>query len=153
MLNLRRAEPGDIDCLVQLRLDLLRETGNSGQTTPVAALGEAIRQYLHQTLPQGEFIGWVAEAEGQIVSTVGLVFFRRPPIDDNLVGLEAYLMNVYTVPDWRGQGIASQLLQASIDFVQNTEAKRLWLHASDEGRRVYAKFGFSSSLEEMELLW
>ncbi|MBD2524509.1 GNAT family N-acetyltransferase [Nostoc sp. FACHB-133] len=37
--------------------------------------------------------------------------------NSNLSGLEAYILNVYTIPMWRGQGIATALLKEIICFV------------------------------------
>lgn len=89
----------------------------------------------------------------QIVATSGLVFFQRPPYNGNFSGLEAYVMNVYTIPMWRGQGIGTALLKEIINFVRATEAKRLWLHATEDGKRIYEKLGFVSTSKEMEMVW
>ncbi|MEJ6484591.1 GNAT family N-acetyltransferase [Nostoc punctiforme UO1] len=58
-----------------------------------------------------------------------------------LSGLEAYIMNVYTIPMWRGQGIATALLKEIICFVREIEAKRLWLHFT-EVRAAWFCFDF-----------
>ncbi|MEH2142223.1 GNAT family N-acetyltransferase [Nostoc sp.] len=89
----------------------------------------------------------------QIIATSGLVFFQRPPYNSNLSGLEAYVMNVYTIPMWRGQGIPTALLKEIISFVRATEAKRLWLHATEDGKRIYEKLSFVSTSKEMEIIW
>ncbi|MEH2042342.1 GNAT family N-acetyltransferase [Nostoc sp.] len=104
-------------------------------------------------MPPGEFLAWVAEVDSQIVATSGLVFFQRPPYNGNLSGLEAYVMNVYTIPMWRGQGIATALLKEIISFVRATEAKRLWLHATEDGKRIYDQLGFVWTSKEMKILW
>ncbi|OYE00485.1 hypothetical protein CDG79_34875 [Nostoc sp. 'Peltigera membranacea cyanobiont' 232] len=104
-------------------------------------------------MPSGEFLAWVAEVDSQIVATSGLVFFQRPPYNGNLSGLEAYIMNVYTIPMWRGLGIATALLKEIISFVRATEAKRLWLHATEDGKPMYEKFGFVLTSKEMEIVY
>ncbi|WP_375475068.1 GNAT family N-acetyltransferase [uncultured Nostoc sp.] len=62
-------------------------------------------------------------------------------------------MNVYTIPMWRGQGIATALLKEIISFVRATEAKHLWLHTTEDGKRIYEKLGFVSTSKEMEIFW
>ncbi len=153
MLNLRQANLKDLEALVQLRLDLLHEVGNIKNETDTTALAEATRNYLAQKMPSSEFLAWVAEVNSQIVSTTGLVFFQRPPYNGNLSGLEAYVMNIYTIPAWRGQGIATALFREIISFVRTTEVKRIWLHATEDGKRLYEKLGFVSTANEMEILW
>ncbi|WP_251956285.1 GNAT family N-acetyltransferase [Nostoc commune] len=101
----------------------------------------------------GEFFAWVAEVDNQIVATSGLVFFQRPPYNGNFSGLEAYIMNVYTISMWRGQGIATALLKEIISFVRATAAKRLWLHTTKDGKRIYEKVGFVSTSKEMEIVY
>jgi len=153
MFNLRLANLQDLEVLAQLRLELLREAGDIKGDTDTAALAEAIRKYLAEKMPQGEFLAWVAEVDNQIVATSGLVFFTRPPYHGNLSGLEAYIMNVYTIPMWRGQGIATALLKEIISFVKVTQTKRLWLHATEDGKRLYEKLDFISTTKEMEIVW
>lgn len=74
------------------------------------------------------------------------------PYNSNLSGLEAYIMNVYTIPMWRGQGIATALLKEIICFVRETEAKRLWLHTTEDGKRIYEQLGFVSTSKEMDMV-
>ncbi|WP_311775394.1 GNAT family N-acetyltransferase [Nostoc sp. UCD120] len=118
-----------------------------------ANLAEATRKYLGEKMPSGEFLAWVAEVDSQIVATSSLVFFQRPPYNGNLSGLEAYIMNVYTIPMWRGQGIATALLKEIISFMRATKAKRLWLHATEDGKRIYEKLDFILTSKEMEIVW
>ncbi len=67
--------------------------------------------------------------------------------------LEAYIMKVYTIPMWREQGIATALLKEIISFVRTTEARRLWLLSTEDGKRVYEKLRFVSTSKEMEIVW
>ncbi|MBW4428008.1 MAG: GNAT family N-acetyltransferase [Nostoc desertorum CM1-VF14] len=62
-------------------------------------------------------------------------------------------MNVYTIPMWRGQGIATALLKEIINFVRATEAKPLRLHATEDGKRIYEKLGLVLTSKEMEIVW
>jgi GNAT superfamily N-acetyltransferase len=153
MFNLRQANLQDLETLIQLRLELLREVGNIKADCDTTNLAQAIRKYLGEKIPSGEFLAWVAEVDSQIVATSGLVFFQRPPSNGNLSGIEGYVMNVYTIPMWRGQGIATAVLKEIITFVKTTEAKRLCLYATEDGKRLYEKLGLISTTKEMEIVW
>ena len=150
---IRRASLHDVDALAELRLALLREIGNAQDETRAAPLLDAIRRYLLAKLTTGEFVAWVAEAEGRLVATSGLVFFERPPDADNPAGVDAYLMNMYTLPRWRGRGLATRLMDEAIRFAKESAARRIWLHATEEGRPVYHKAGFRPTTKDMELVW
>src|SRR5439155_17015968 len=103
--------------------------------------------------PAERFLAWVAEVEGGIVATSGLVMLEKPPSAGNPNGLEAYVMNMYTVPDWRGQGLATRLLAEVIAYAKRTPARRISLHSTDAGRTIYRRAGFVQSGSEMRLQW
>ncbi|WP_375511373.1 GNAT family N-acetyltransferase [uncultured Nostoc sp.] len=42
------------------------------------------------------------------------------PLQQQSLGLEAYILNVYTIPMWRGQRIATALLKQIISFVRES---------------------------------
>jgi GNAT superfamily N-acetyltransferase len=155
MPTIRQANLDDLKSLVELRLALLREVGNLNESSDLPALTDATHNYFTHKLPTGQFLAWVAEAEGEVVACSGVVMFERPPVDGNLAGLEAFVMNIYTVPAWRRKGIATQLMQEVIQFVfGKTGAKRIWLHATDEGQQLYEQLGFVVvELPELELTW
>lgn len=161
MLSIRRADLDDLDAVVKLRLELLREVGNLRSDARSAPLTEATRRYLADKMPKGEFAAWVAEVDGEIVAISGVVITERPPLADNLSGLEGYVLNMYTIPDHRGGGIATALLNEIIAFVKGTDARRIWLHATPVAEPIYEKAGFvprsagsrTSAVSEMELVW
>ncbi len=150
---LRRAIPDDAEALSRLRLDLLREIGNLADDRQAGPLLAAIRAYFAPRLIRGEFVAWVAEADGRLVATSGLVFFERPPDAGNLSGVDAYVMNMYTLPPWRGRGVATALLAELLRFAQASAAGGLRLHATEEGRPIYQRAGFRQTATEMELRW
>ena len=150
---IRRATPADIEALARLRLALLREMGNVRDESQEVPLLDALRDYFQRTMSTDEFLAWVAEAEGETVAISGLVFFERPPDAGNPAGVEAYLMNMYTLPAWRGRGLGSALLDEIIGFVRTTPARRISLHATDVGRPVYESAGFRAATSVMELAW
>jgi len=153
MHRIRLATLEDAETLVRLRMTFLEEVGQFAEGVDAGAVAGAFRRYLHRKLPAGEFLAWVAEEDGEIVATSGLVFFERPPNGTSPTGLEAYVMNMYTRPLWRGRGLATALLDAAIVHVKRTDARRVWLHATDVGRPVYERAGFVASDSEMELTW
>jgi GNAT superfamily N-acetyltransferase len=142
-----------LNALVDLRLCLLREIGNVKSDAGATKLAGAIRAYLTEKVPTGEFLAWVAEAEGQIVGAGGLIFLQKPPADGNLSGQEAHIMNMYITPQWRGKGIGTALINKIIESLKGTNAKRIRLHATESGRSVYEKVGLISMTSEMELTW
>ena len=142
MPRIRQATPDDIEVMPDLRVAFFEDIGDITDEKQAAAFREATYRYLNEALPQGKFLAWVAEEDGQIVGTSGLIFFEQAPTPPNLIGTEGYVLNMYTLPQWRGRGIARTLLEEIIRYVKNTGIPQLWLYATDEGRPLYEKLGF-----------
>ncbi len=58
------------------------------------------------------------------------------------MGNEGYVLTMYTIPPWRGRGIARALLEEIIKYVKRTGTPHLWLYATDAGRPLYEQAGF-----------
>lgn len=56
-------------------------------------------------------------------------------------------MNVFTEPQWRRHGIGGLLVEEIVTWSKDQRLDHLVLHASDEGRSLYEKFGFVASNE------
>ena len=156
VVSIRRASLEDVETLVDLRLALERESGHLTQEAMVADVRRATRQYFLEALPTEAILVWVAEADGTIVATSGLIFFQKPPSEHNLTGLEASLLNMYTVPAWRRQGIATKLLQTLIACAKQRQAHRIWMYSTQDGQPIYERAGFVPKRRhtlEMELIW
>ncbi|CAM3725259.1 GNAT family N-acetyltransferase [Alicyclobacillus pomorum] len=141
----------DIDKIVSLRLELLKELGELKSLQEEHLIETSTREYLQKALSNNEFISYMAESKGEAVSISGMVLFKRPPYLENLRGIEAYILNMYTVPDYRGKGLARRLLESCIDECKKIGVKRIWLHASEDGKHLYKKMGFTTKDNEMEL--
>jgi len=154
--SIRRATLQDVEALVSLRLKLQQESGHLTEVQALADLRQATHQYLLEALPTEAFLVWVAEASGHIVATSGLIFFQKPPSESNLSGMEAYILNMYTLPQWRGQGIATTLLHTSRTDTLFPYTTLFRSYATHDGKPLYEKAGFVVKTRhtlEMELFW
>jgi GNAT superfamily N-acetyltransferase len=148
-VSYRLATPGDVETLTALRAAFAAEVSHADPTDP--ALLTALHSYFSIAVPAGQFHAYLAEAGGQVVACSGLVFDQRPPSARNLTGREAYIMNMYTLPAWRGRGIATELLRRLLDLARQHGCRRASLHALPPGRSIYVKAGFTPVDKEMRL--
>jgi GNAT superfamily N-acetyltransferase len=145
----RLATPDDIEALVRLRLAFLAEVGQAPDT--VGQLDEALRNYFTTHLASGDFVSCLAESDGQVIATSGMVFHIHPPSVKNPNGRGAHIMNMYTLPPFRGQGIATNLLRKLLDIARQRECTRAFLHALPLGKSIYVKAGYVPVEHEMQL--
>lgn len=144
--QVRQATEADLDALVTLRRALFAEMGYRDEQVLEHVAG-ASAAYLVVAIPAGGFRGWVAEAQGTVVASGGLVIHPVPPTPQNTAGKEGYIMNMYTCPGWRGQGVATAILRAMLDYLRDQAIPTVSLHATPEGQHIYEQAGFRPSNE------
>lgn len=119
------------------------------------ALERATAAYLHSALQSGEYVAWVAEDTATPPATIGgagaqirPILPRPSPDSDALeLGPEAIVLNVYVESAWRRRGIADALMRAVLEALTARGIRRIVLHASDDGRRLYERLGFVATNE------
>jgi GNAT superfamily N-acetyltransferase len=134
--RIRRAELGDVERLIDLREAFVTELSHIEDR---AAFRVAAEEYFCRGLANGSFMAWVAEAT-DIVGVVAMVVYEHPPMA-NLITRQGYVLNVYTVPEWRRRRVARALTEELVAHAEQ-ENIRLWLIATDQGRPLYASVGF-----------
>jgi ribosomal protein S18 acetylase RimI-like enzyme len=152
MAVILKASTEHIENIIELRMLLLKELGELVSDKEEEILAAETRGYLQKALANEEFISYLAVADGRMAAASGMVIFRRPPYPGNLKGMEAYILNMYTLPEFRGLGFGKRLLEECLDECRKKGVKRVWLHASQEGELLYRKAGFAGKEGEMEML-
>ena len=96
-VKIRKATVLDIEEMVRLRLELFKELGEVRSEQEEALVITATKEYLEEALTKNEFISYLALLNDHVISVSGMVLFKRPPYLENLKGLEAYILNMYTI--------------------------------------------------------
>jgi GNAT superfamily N-acetyltransferase len=149
MVTCRKADMNDIDDLVRLRIIFLKEALRSDTQDGDPDIALSLHSYFKATMADNSFISWLALDGNRIVGTSGLCFYQLPPSFKNPTGDNAYIMNMFTDPQYRGQGIAQMLFSKVVSEAEQRGYKRIVLHATEMGRPVYRKFGFKETDDEM----
>lgn len=107
------------------------------------------RERVRELLISGEYVGWLASPADdpeKIVAGAGAQLrwvLPHPATDQAFAeGRQAVIINVFTEPECRRQGIAEHLLIEIINWSKEQKLDRLVLHASNDGRRLYERLGF-----------
>lgn len=149
----RAAGADDVDVLVRHRVRMFADMGIPSDDG-FAELATASRRWFIDALARGRYLGWLiapSNAPRTIAAGAGMLLLEWPPGNRDTGTARAYILNVYTEPDYRGHGLATIATRAAIDEARRRRIRVVTLHASDEGRRVYERLGFEES-NEMRLL-
>jgi len=151
MLSYRLATIDDIDDLVSLRIIFLQEAEEVNPSISVDEMKASLYNYFKDKISSNLFVSWLAFDEEKIVATSGMSFHIVPPSHGNLTGEEAYLMNMYTLPEYRKQGIGGELLNRTIEEAWKRGIRKIRLNATAIGRSLYEKRGFKEETSAMVL--
>jgi len=139
----RRGTLDDVQVLVDLRVRFLNELLNHPENSETRVVRKSLLEYFTGAIPSRDFVAWVAEFGGKIVATSGMVVWQKPALYGGVEsGKLGYLLNFYTIPEARGKGIATRLLNELIGEAKSMGLRYVHLHASKDGEPIYRKAGF-----------
>lgn len=101
-MEIKRLNNREVVDFWQLRLKLFQELGEVKTTDNIANLEKATKDYYVKHINQ-DFYCWGVFDQDKLVSTGAICLFNRVPYLENLSGLEAYILSIYTLPDYRQQ--------------------------------------------------
>ncbi len=150
-MEYRKATLEDLDELLRLRLDMRRERETVYNLIDEENFRRVTEGFFLASISNESFVAWIAVEGENIVASSGMSFYSVPPTYKNLSGKVAYLMNMYTQPEYRNQGIASDLVKKMIREAKDRGCSKIVLNASVMGRPIYEKNGFQDMENEMVL--
>ena len=119
-LSFRKATVEDIPELIKFKIMLLDELGED-KNKDLEQLKIELEKFFIEYLGKNEFVSWLAEFDGKVVATSGLILWRIAPRYDCLHGKYGYILNMYTVPEFRKHGISTWLLKMLIEEAKKME--------------------------------
>ena len=82
-----------------------------------------------------------------MVAGGGIVIVPWPGYPGATEPRRAWILNMYTEPEFRRQGIARRILAMILDWCRGEGFPSVSLHASAEGRFLYEALGFKPTTE------
>jgi ribosomal protein S18 acetylase RimI-like enzyme len=147
MLKTRQTTEADAELIAAHRHAMFVEMGKSEAT----ALDEMRRNFVpwvEQMIGTGKYVGWIVEENERPVASSGFFELEWPPHPLDPAGEHrGYLLNFWVEPEYRGRGLARELVREGL---AESRRRGIWvtaLHASDAGRRVYEPMGFKATNE------
>lgn len=181
-LKYKRATIDDLDILVETRIQVLRAANQISEEVDMSDVERQSRMYYEKALSDDTHVAYLVFAEAMLeenglkknsssikvvagkelgkstlnkeifVGAGGISFYRVMPTFHNPTGEKAYIMNMYTLPEYRRQGIAYKTLDLLVAEAKKRNIKMISLEATEQGKPLYDKYGFVIMEDEMMLL-
>ena len=147
----KKATIVDIDELIRTRIIVLRAANNLSDDVDMSVVEKESYEYYKRALETGEHIAYLVYDKENFIGAGGVSFYQVMPTYHNPTGKKAYIMNMYTAPEYRRQGIAINTLDLLVKDARKQGVTQIALEATDMGRPLYEKYGFVKMEDEMEL--
>lgn len=151
-LEYKKATIEDLDLLTRTRVEVLRAANELPEDTDMSEVEKQSYDYYKKALADGSHIGYLVFDGEAFAGAGGVSFFQVMPTYHNTSGKKAYIMNMYTAPEYRRRGIAWQTLDKLVKEAKERGIFAISLEATDMGRPLYEKYGFVKMNHEMELI-
>lgn len=150
-MDFRQAQPSDAELLGKLRVNMRRERETIPPPADEAGFLEENINYFRTALTAGSYIGFIAFEGNTVAGTGGICLHIHPPSYGVPNGKTACLLNMYTLPEFRGKGAAGKILSLLIEKAKEKDCCKIYLNASNMGKPLYLKNGFTDVENEMVL--
>lgn len=148
-LTYRFATFEDIDTLVSTRMDILIDMLKLDPSTDMSELEAVTRPYYERALTDGSQLAVLVYDGDKFVGAGAVCLYAVMPTFYNMSGKRGYIMNMYTIPEYRGQGIATKTVDMLVKKCKELGYTHITLSATDMGQPVYEKYGFKKMEDQM----
>lgn len=149
--QIKKAAIADIDILTETRVEVLRAANKLSPDVDMNEIKIQSYNYYKKALCTDTHIAYLAFDQNRFIGAGGVSFFQVMPTYHNPTGDRAYIMNMYTAPEYRRKGIAFHILDLLVKDCKSRGVTAISLEATDMGRPLYEKYGFITMKHEMEL--
>ena len=139
---MRSTTTADRPTVLAMRLAFIADVRGVDVTSLEPAFVDATQGNLDDVATADRIRTWIAEdGQGEAVGIVSVLANDAPPLPEAHLAKEGYVVNLWVEPAARRQGIARALLQAALDAAPGEGWRRLYLHATEDGRPLYDSTG------------
>ena len=146
---IREITPEDIEIITGMRIKMLDEVTDAPLPEE---LENQIRRFVWKHMQDKTCLGVVAKKDGKVVADAVIYLFETMPDEVNVKGLTAMLYSVYTLPEFRGQGIMAQVLPRVIQLARDAGAIELKMTAEKKAIPLYERMGFHVNDDAMKMV-
>lgn len=154
MIQIKKTTEDDIEDLMSVRLEMLREVND---LPPDAQFSKTLVDCSREYFLNGDQTTVLAidsgddGKESKIIGCASISYITIMPTFDHPAGKRAHLMNVYTRAEFRRSGVGKLMVEFLIDEAKSKGVTEISLDATQAGRPLYEKLGFCENNAGMVL--
>ena len=151
--EIRKAELSDLELLMEWRMRVLAEVYADDENKNSETVRENNNAYYREHLADNSHTACFAFEAGteRIVGCGGICYQKEMPSPDNLTGTNGYLMNIYTIPEVRSEGIGRKIIEYLINDAKERGTEKIFLESSGVAKNLYHEIGFADMEDYMKL--
>jgi GNAT superfamily N-acetyltransferase len=138
---IREATARDLETILHHRRRMCEDMGHRKAAVLERMVADG-RGLLRRWLEEGVYRGWLVERGGAVVAGGGVMVSAWLPNAADPQSQRATILNVYTEPEHRRQGLARALMGEMLRWCHDQGFRAVTLDASDDGRALYESMGF-----------
>ena len=146
----KKADISDLELLVSSRVMVLKAANKLPDDADMSEIERQSREYYKKALADGSHTAYLVFDGEKLIGAGGISYYTVMPTCCDPTGKKAYVMNMYTDPEYRRQGIAYKTLELLVADSKARGVEHITLEATDMGRPLYEKFGFVQMPSEMQ---
>jgi ribosomal protein S18 acetylase RimI-like enzyme len=132
----------DMDLFIKLRLDFINEIHKDVDKIEKDKIKISLENYFERHIENNDFIGIICEYNEKVISVAYLIIGELPANRNFINGKTGTLLNVHTYPEYRRNGIGTNVIKTIIEEAKKQNVSTIDLLASEDGESVYRKIGF-----------
>lgn len=140
-MEFRRLGKNEIDELVKIRILYLREDFKETTDKQFSEIEKNLYSYFEKHI-DNDLFAFGAMENDEIISASLLLIIEKPCNPRFITGKTGEVFSVYTLPEYRRQGIALKVMEMLIEFSKKINLDIINLKATQEGFYLYKKIGF-----------
>lgn len=166
MIHYRLATADDAPALAQLRWDFRLEETNGMALHSHAEFMQVCTAFVADGIHSGQWVYWISEdttadiatgfaagspAGSRLIACICICIIRKIPKPNKLNDTFGYVTNVYANPNYRNQGIGTQLMSHVVGWANEQDLSNLLVWPSERSVPFYQRAGFVEDTEALTL--
>ena len=131
----------DIEQLVEMRIAYLKEDKKDMSEEQLMTIIGQLPTFFKNHLGN-DLLGFIVNSGQEILSTALLLIIHKPANPSFPTGKIGEVLNVYTRPEYRHQGMARKIMKNLIEYAKEQQLDYVELSATEDGYPLYKALGF-----------